>query len=101
MTQTVLERIIPHVMKHVGVEASLVTPEAHIMEDLGGDSLMLVELQMDLEEEFGIELPEVDFDQLHENRGTVGDFIKIVEQGLLEEAARMQRRPAFTGPRIS
>lgn len=52
-----------------------VTKEASITEDLGADSLDVVDLVMSLEEEFDIEIP----DEQVENIKTVGDIVKYIE----------------------
>jgi acyl carrier protein len=52
-----------------------VTSEASFVEDLGADSLDTVELVMAFEEEFGMEIPDEDAEQLQ----TVGDAIKYIE----------------------
>ena len=53
------------------VESVLLVPEASLVDDLGADLLDLVELAMALEEEFGIEVPDKDI----ENLRTIGDII--------------------------
>lgn len=57
------------------VEEEKVTMEALIIDDLGADSLDLVDLVMSLEEEFDVEIPD---DQV-ENIKTVGDIVKYIE----------------------
>jgi acyl carrier protein len=52
------ERIRGVVARQLGVERSEVLPDASLQEDLGADSLELVELLMALEDEFDIEVPE-------------------------------------------
>ena len=52
------ERIRGVVARQLGVELSEVLPDASLQEDLGADSLELVELLMALEDEFDIEVPE-------------------------------------------
>ena len=63
------------IINELGVEADKVTPEASFVEDLGADSLDTVELVMAFEEEFGIEIPDEDAEQLQ----TVGDAIKYMK----------------------
>ena len=58
------------------MEADEVTPEASFTEDLGADSLDIVELVMAFEEEFGIEIPDEDA----ENISTVQDAINYIDQ---------------------
>jgi len=63
------------IVNELGVEAEKVTPDASFVEDLGADSLDTVELVMAFEEEFGMEIPDEDAEQLQ----TVGDAIKYIE----------------------
>lgn len=70
-----LEKIQELVAEGLGVEASEVTESASFKDDLGADSLDLFELVMSLEEEFGVEIPTEDL----ENIATVGDVIKYIE----------------------
>ncbi len=63
------------VMDKLGVEEDKITMEASFIDDLGADSLDTVELIMDLEEEFGIEIPDEDAEKLT----TVGAVIEYVE----------------------
>lgn len=58
------------------IDASLVTPDSKLVDDLKADSLDVVELIMDLEQEFDVEIPE---DELP-NIQTVGDIVKFIEQ---------------------
>ena len=51
-------------MDKLGVEESKITAEASFVEDLGADSLDTVELVMQLEEEFGLEIPDEDAENL-------------------------------------
>ncbi|MBI2202081.1 MAG: acyl carrier protein, partial [Armatimonadetes bacterium] len=54
----VFDRVKGIVVDQLGVAVAEVTPEASFVEDLGADSLDVVELVMALEEEFGIEIPD-------------------------------------------
>jgi acyl carrier protein len=77
---TVLERIKKVTVEQLGVEEAEVKPESSFVEDLGADSLDLVELIMALEEEFStpekkIEIPDEDSEKL----GTVQDAINYVK----------------------
>lgn len=63
------------IINELGVEADKVTSEASFVEDLGADSLDTVELVMAFEEEFGIEIPDEDAEQLQ----TVGDAVKYLQ----------------------
>jgi acyl carrier protein len=70
------QRVKDIIVEQLGVKPDQVTPEAKFVEDLGADSLDIVELIMALEEEFGIEVP----DEQAEKLLNVGDVIKYVEE---------------------
>lgn len=72
---TMLEKIKSMVAENLGVEESTITEASSFKNDLGADSLDLFELVMALEEEFGVEIPTEDLEQI----ATVGDVIKYVE----------------------
>jgi len=57
-------RIIDIVVDKLGVDINKVTPEAKFIDDLGADSLDTVELIMQFEEEFGIEIPDEDAEKI-------------------------------------
>jgi acyl carrier protein len=63
------------VAEQLNVNADEVKEESKFVEDLGADSLDVVELIMELEEKFDIEIP----DSEAENIATVGDAIKYIE----------------------
>jgi len=63
------------VVEKLGVDEKDVTPEASFTNDLGADSLDTVELIMELEKEFGIQIP----DEAAEKIATVGDVINYIE----------------------
>lgn len=75
-------KVIAVVAKQLEVEAEQVTPETSFINDLGADSLDTVELIMEFENEFGINIP----DEEAENIQTVGEAIKYVEEHLSSEA---------------
>ena len=68
------------IVNELGVEAEKVTDDASFVEDLGADSLDTVELVMAFEEEFGIDIPDEDAEQLR----TVGDAIKYLKENASE-----------------
>ncbi|GGD72833.1 acyl carrier protein [Croceicoccus mobilis] len=70
------ERVKKIVVEHLGVEADKVTTDASFIDDLGADSLDIVELVMAFEEEFGVEIP----DDAAEKITTVGDAVKYIEE---------------------
>ena len=69
------ERIFAIVGEQLGVEKETLVPEANLLDDLGADSLDVVELVMAIEEEFGIEVPDADA----ENIRTLGDITSYIE----------------------
>ena len=70
-----LEKIKALVAENLGVEESKITENSSFKEDLGADSLDLFEMVMGLEEEFEIEIPTEDLEQIV----TVGDVVKYIE----------------------
>jgi len=72
---SVFERVRTRVAHQLGVEEETVAAESSFVEDLGADSLDVVELVMALEDEFKIEIP----DDQAEKIVTVGDAVKFVE----------------------
>ena len=70
------DRVKKIVVEHLGVEEDKVTPDASFIDDLGADSLDIVELVMAFEEEFGVEIP----DDAAEKITTVKDAIDYIDQ---------------------
>ena len=64
--------------KELGVEREKLTNEASFIEDLGADSLDIVELVMEFEKEFNIDIPDEDAEKLR----TVGDALKYLHDKL-------------------
>lgn len=71
-----LEQIKTIVADNLGIDEAKVTEGASFKEDLGADSLDLFELVMALEDEFGIEIPTGDLEQIV----TVGDVINYINE---------------------
>ena len=71
----IAERVTAIIVDKLGVNETEVKPEATFAQDLGADSLDTVELIMEFEKEFGIQIPE---DQA-EKIATVGDAISYIE----------------------
>jgi acyl carrier protein len=69
------DRVKKVVVEQLEVSEEEVTPTASFVDDLGADSLDVVELVMALEEEFDIEIPDEDAEKI----ATVGDAIKYIE----------------------
>ena len=67
-------RVKKIVVEHLGVEEDKVTPDASFIDDLGADSLDIVELVMAFEEEFNVEIP----DDAAEKIATVKDAIDFI-----------------------
>ena len=61
--------------KELGVEREKLTNEASFIEDLGADSLDIVELVMEFEKEFNIDIPDEDAEKIR----TVGDSVSYIE----------------------
>ncbi|MBC8322346.1 MAG: acyl carrier protein [Candidatus Marinimicrobia bacterium] len=70
-----LDKVKEVVMDKLGVEEGKITEDAHFMDDLGADSLDTVELIMQLEEEFGIEIPDEDAETIT----TVGKAVEYID----------------------
>lgn len=75
---TVFDRVKGIIVEQLGVDEAEVTPEASFVEDLGADSLDVVELVMALEEEFEVEIPDEDAEKIVK----VGEAVKYIEQHL-------------------
>ncbi len=74
--QTVADKVVAIVSDRLGVEKDKVKPKTSFINDLGADSLDIVELVMEFEEEFGMSIPD---DKAEEIR-TVGEAIKYIEE---------------------
>ena len=75
MVATVLERVTKVVVDRLSVDASQVTLEASFREDLDADSLDVVELVMEFEEEFDMQIEDEEAEKIQ----TVGDAVKFIE----------------------
>ena len=64
------------IIDKLGVEESQITPEASFTNDLGADSLDIVELVMGFESAFQVSIPDEDAEKI----GTVGDAIKYLKE---------------------
>ena len=71
-----LDKVKEVIIDKLGVEESAITSEAHFVNDLGADSLDTVELIMEFEEEFGIEIPDEDAEYIT----TVGRAVDYIEK---------------------
>jgi len=74
------EKVKNIIVEQLGVSMDEVVPEASFVDDLGADSLDLVELVMVLEEEFGKEIPDEDAEKIQ----TVKDAVNYIKDHLSE-----------------
>ena len=72
------DRVIDIIAEQLGLGKDEIKPEANFLDDLGADSLDIVELVMAMEEAFDMEIPDEDA----ENIRTVGDVIGYIEKRL-------------------
>lgn len=75
MAEDTLQRVKKIIVERLGVDESEVTPEASFKDDLGADSLDVVELVMELEDEFDLEIS----DEEAEKISTVADVVNYIE----------------------
>jgi acyl carrier protein len=76
MSQDILNRVKKVTVEELGVKEEEVTETASFQEDLGADSLDVVELVMALEDEFGIDIPDEEVGEIK----TVGDAVSYIEK---------------------
>ena len=74
-SEEVLEKVKGIIVEQLGVAENSVTLEASFIDDLGADSLDIVELVMALEEEFDIEIPDADAEKVV----TVNDVVEYIK----------------------
>ncbi len=75
-----MERVTRIIVDRLGVDESKVTPEATFKDDLGADSLDVVELVMEMEDEFGLQFSDEDSEKIL----TVGDAVEYIKSQLNE-----------------
>jgi len=75
-SEEVFEKVKAIIVEQLQVNEDIVTEEASFIDDLGADSLDLVELIMALEEEFGIEIPDGDAEKVT----TVEDVVNYIKE---------------------
>jgi acyl carrier protein len=80
-TVSVEQRVIEIVCEHLAVNKETVTRNTAFIEDIGADSLDIVELVMELEEEFDIQIP----DDQAEKIKTVGEAIDYIEKAIKDK----------------
>ena len=77
-SEEILEKVKAIIVEQLGVTDTAVTMEASFIDDLGADSLDIVELIMALEEEFDIEIPDTDAEKIV----TVGDVVDYIKDNV-------------------
>jgi acyl carrier protein len=70
------EKVMDIVCKQLNVSKDQIKPETSFVNDLSADSLDLVELVMELEDQFGVSIPDEEAEKIQ----TIGDAIKYVEE---------------------
>ena len=70
------ERVKSVIVDQLGADEAAVTPEASFVDDLGADSLDIVELIMGLETEFDLEIPDEEAEKIR----TVGDAVTYIKE---------------------
>ena len=75
-SEEVFEKVKETIIEQLGVADTAVTTEASFIDDLGADSLGIVELIMALEEEFDMEIPDADAEKIV----TVGDVVEYIKE---------------------
>ena len=71
-----LDKVKEMLANQLNIEVDKITEESKIIEDLGADSLDMIEMLMALEEEFGLSIP----DDKAEGLKTVGDIAKFIDE---------------------
>ena len=77
-SEEVLDRVKGIIVEQLGVADNTVTLDASFIDDLGADSLDIVELVMALEEEFNIEIPDADAEKVV----TVEDVVEYIKENV-------------------
>lgn len=71
-------KVVDIIANQLGVDKETITPGANVIDDLGADSLDIVELVMALEESFDLEIPDEDAEKIR----TVQDILSYLESNL-------------------
>jgi acyl carrier protein len=72
----IADQVTELVADQLGADREKIVPDAHFIDDLGADSLDVVELVMRIEEEFGVSIPDADAETIQ----TVGEAIAYLEK---------------------
>ncbi len=76
--EEIFDKVKEIIIEQLGVTENAVTTEASFIDDLGADSLDIVELIMALEEEFDLEIPDSDAEKVV----TVGDVVEYIKENV-------------------
>lgn len=76
MANDVFAKVKSIIVEELGVDADAVTPEASFVDDLGADSLDIVELIMELEEQFDLQIPDEEAEKIQ----TVQDAVNYIQE---------------------
>ena len=74
----VLEKVKMILSNQFDVEEDAITPETNIADDLGADSLDVVDMLMSLEDEFDVEIPDEEIERI----STVGEMVTYIEENM-------------------
>ena len=77
-SEEIFEKVKEIIVEQLGVAETAITPDASFIDDLGADSLDIVELIMALEEEFDLEIPDSDAEKVV----TVGDVVEYIKDNV-------------------
>lgn len=72
----IFDKVKERISDILGVDADDITMDSHFIDDLGADSLDIVELIMALEEDFDLEIPDEDAEKIQ----TVGDVVEYIKE---------------------
>ena len=75
---TIQDKVRSIIASKLGLDESEITPEKNLSNDLGADSLDVVELSMDLEREFNLKFEDSDTEKIQ----TVADLYKLIEENV-------------------
>jgi len=77
-SEDIFDKVKEIIIERLGVAETAITTEASFIDDLGADSLDIVELIMALEEEFDLEIPDSDAEKVV----TVGDVVEYIKENV-------------------
>lgn len=77
-SEEIFDKVKEIIIEQLGVPETAITAEASFIDDLGADSLDIVELIMALEEEFDLEIPDSDAEKVV----TVGDVVEYIKDNV-------------------